>query len=134
MVRGAFLLLAAAVTAVKPPHVVFILTDDLGWNYPGYHNPEVITPTLDALASGGVRLESHYAYKYCSPTRGSFLTGRYPWSLASVRCNLIPSSIPEGVHLDYKMLPQSLATAGYVSHHAGKWHLVRGSACSCVVV
>ena len=56
------------------PHLVMALTDDLGWNYPGYHNPEVISPTLDQLAHEGVRLESHYTYKYCAPTRGSFLT------------------------------------------------------------
>jgi len=45
------------------PNIVFALTDDLGWNYPGYHNPEANTPTLDALAREGVRLDSHYTYK-----------------------------------------------------------------------
>ena len=59
----------------------------------------------------------------CSPSRGSFLTGRYAWHLPSVRCNFIPSSIPEGVPLEYNMLPKHLATAGYKSHHVGKWHL-----------
>lgn len=61
---------AAAATFSKKPHLVMALTDDLGWNYPGYHNPEVITPTLDKLAKEGIRLESHYTYKYCAPTRG----------------------------------------------------------------
>jgi len=42
------------------PHIVFALTDDLGWNYPGFHNEEIISPTLDRLAKEGVRLESHY--------------------------------------------------------------------------
>ena len=50
---------SAAAAAVAKPHIVFALTDDLGWNYPGYHNPEVNTPTLDLLAKQGVRLESH---------------------------------------------------------------------------
>ncbi len=52
--------------AAPPPHIVFILTDDLGWNYPGYKNEEkfVITPTLDHLATvEGLRLESAYMYK-----------------------------------------------------------------------
>ena len=49
----------AAAAAAGRPHLVMALTDDLGWNYPGYHNPEVHTPTLDALAAEGVRLESH---------------------------------------------------------------------------
>ena len=116
---------AAAPRAARRPHLVFILTDDLGWNYPGYqNNPEVKTPTLDRLAmKEGVRLDSSYMYKYCSPSRGSFLTGRYPWKLPGVRCNLIPSSIPEGVPLAYTMLPEHLAKVGYFSAHVGKWHL-----------
>ena len=105
--------------ATSAPNLIYVLTDDLGWNYPGFHNPEVITPTLDELARGGLQLESHYMYKYCSPSRGSLMTGRYPWNLVSVRCNLIPSTIPEGVHLDYKMLPQALKSVGYTSHHIG---------------
>jgi len=83
---------------------------------------QVKTPTLDALAREGVILESAYTYKYCAPTRGSFLTGRYPYHLVATRCNLIPSTIPEGIHLGYTMLPKRLAQAGYVSHHVGKWH------------
>jgi hypothetical protein len=112
---------AAAAAPAQAPHLIMALTDDLGWNYPGYHNPEVVTPTLDQLAKEGVRLESHYTYKYCAPTRGSFLTGRFPYHLAATRCNLIPSSIPEGTDLGYTMLPKLLATQGYVSHHVGKW-------------
>jgi hypothetical protein len=52
-------------------------------------------------------------YKYCSPTRGSLLTGRYPWHLVSTRCNLIPSSTPEGVDLRYEFLPKHMARGGY---------------------
>jgi len=114
----------AATAAPLRPHIIFAMVDDLGWNYPGYHNPEVLTPTLDRLATTeGVRLESMYVYKYCSPSRGSLLSGRYPWHLASTRCNLIPSTIPEGLHLDYTLLPAHLARASYRSHHVGKWHL-----------
>ena len=118
------LLLSTTGAGARRPHLVFVLTDDLGWNYPGYHNAEVKTPTLDRLAmKEGVRLESSYMYKYCSPSRGSLLTGRYPWKLPGVRCNLIPSSIPEGVPLAYTMLPEHLAKVGYFSAHVGKWHL-----------
>ena len=113
----------AATAAAPPPHIIFALTDDLGSNFPGYTNGEgvVKTPTLDRLATrDGVRLHHNYMYKYCSPSRGAFLTGRYPWKLASTRCNFIPSSIPEGVDLGYTMLPKHLSKAGYVSHHIGK--------------
>ena len=66
----------AAAAAAGRPHLVMALTDDLGWNYPGYHNPEVHTPTLDALAAEGVRLESH-----CEPAgseRAAQLSLRLP--------------------------------------------------------
>lgn len=80
------------------------------------------TPTLDALSAQGVRLESHYTYKYCAPSRAAFLTGRYPYHMEATRCNFIPSGIPEGTNLGFNMIPVHLAKAGYVSHHVGKWH------------
>ena len=103
-----------------------MVTDDLGFNYPGYSqgNTDVKTPTMDRLAKEeGVILNASYMYKYCSPSRGSLLSGRYPWKLSSSRCNLIPSSIPEGVDLTYEFLPLHLRKAGYRSVHIGKWHL-----------
>tara|TARA_B100000795_G_C22800357_1_gene441561 strand:- start:2085 stop:3749 length:1665 start_codon:yes stop_codon:yes gene_type:complete len=107
-----------------PPHIIIAVTDDLGWNYPGYHNSAIKTPTLDFLATQrGVRLNNSYMYKYCSPSRGSLMTGRYPWKMASTRCNFIPSSIPEGIDLGYTFLPKHLAKANYYTSHIGKWHL-----------
>ena len=48
---------AVAAAASPPPHIIFALTDDLGGNFPGYHNDAVSTPTLDHLAiMEGVRL------------------------------------------------------------------------------
>ena len=53
---------AAAAAAAPPPHLIMVVTDDLGYNFPGYLNQakEVKTPTLDRLATKeGVRLSSH---------------------------------------------------------------------------
>jgi arylsulfatase A-like enzyme len=96
--------------------------DDNGWAGVGYNNPHLNTPTLDSLASDGLKLTSHYTYKYCAPTRGSFLTGRLPYRLASTRVNFIPWQLTDGTHLSYTMLPQRLKQAGYYSVHLGKWH------------
>ncbi len=98
----------------------------MGYNTPGFINPLVKTPAIDALASEGVRT-SMYSYKFCSPSRGSFLTGRFPWRMSStlcddVVCNYLPSHIPMGIHLGYSMLPKRLQEAGYISYHVGKWH------------
>lgn len=56
------------------PNVIFVLTDDLGFNAPGYINSRIISPTLDRLATEGLRLNRMYNYRYCSPTvRGAVL-------------------------------------------------------------
>ena len=66
---------ASSTNNTTKPNIVFVLTDDNGWAGVGYNNPYVQTPHLDALADSGLKLTSQYVYKYCAPTRGSFLTG-----------------------------------------------------------
>ena len=56
-----------------------MLADDFGWNNIGYRNPEIRSPTLDALATDGIKLDRHYTYKYCSPTRSALMSGRLPY-------------------------------------------------------
>ena len=63
-----------------------------------------------------------FPLQYCAPTRGSFLTGRFPYKLSATRSNLIPWTLPDGIHLGYSMLPKKLKAAGYWSAHIGKWH------------
>ena len=69
-------------------------------------------------------MQRHYVYRYCAPTRGSFLTGRYPYRLSATRANLIPWALLDGINTTYTYLPKKLkgASTPYVSHHIGKWH------------
>jgi len=66
--------------ADRPPNIVLILVDDLGWADVGcygsrYHE----TPHIDALCRQGMKFTQGYAAcAVCSPTRASILTGRYP--------------------------------------------------------
>ena len=115
-------LFSAAQYAAQAPHIIFILTDDNGWAGVGYNNPALHTPTLDAMAADGLTLTSQYVYQFCAPTRGSFLTGRLPYRLASTKKNFIPWHMPDGTHLSYNMLPAKLKAANYTSVHIGKWH------------
>eukprot|EP01083_Nonionella_stella_P232800 820852_1 len=100
-----------------------MLTDDMGWNSM-WHNPEEITPTLDSMVDTSLVLKSFYVYKYCSPTRGSFLTGRFPYKLAGTRTNFVPATIPDGIHLGYTYIAKKLQEANppYASYLVGKWH------------
>ena len=110
-------------SATKPPHLISVFADDLGWYDTAIHNEGAPTPALKALASEGYVLERHYVFRYCSPSRRSFLSGRFPTSITSVQ--------PDGANLCSDFLPLATTTiaeklsvgAGYECHFIGKGHL-----------
>ena len=71
-------LLTGAITLAEQPNIVFILTDDLGFNQIGaYGKTPIKTPHLDKLANQGIRFTQAYAGNtVCSPSRVSLFTGR----------------------------------------------------------
>ena len=122
--------LVSATVDPPPPHIIAILADDAGWNDFGFTRnieadesllagPQAKTPHLDALARAGVVLSNHYSYRYCSPSRAAFLTGRLPFHVHEANPGL---QTPGCTNLNYTMLPAKLAAAGYYSVMAGKWH------------
>ena len=66
------LALAVVATAARP-NLIMVVADDFGWNDLGLRNPDMHTPHMDAMAREGLLLERHYVFKFCSPTRSSFL-------------------------------------------------------------
>ena len=54
----------------RPPHLILVIGDDVGYNNVGYHggNPEAQTPVIDSLASEGVTFSRFYAYCWCGPS------------------------------------------------------------------
>lgn len=101
------------------PNIVLIMADDLGWGDVGFNGNEVIkTPGLDKMASSGVILDRFYAAApVCSPTRGSFLTGRHPYRYGIYFANV-------GFMKDQEItLAEVLKKEGYSTGHFGKWHL-----------
>jgi len=111
-------ILAAKTSGIRP-NIIVILADDQGWNDIGYHNPNIQTPNLDRLAAEGVRLDQHYVYATCSPTRVALLSGRYPSRFG------VLAPLGETTHMqgDDAHLPQLLRATGYRTHLAGKWHI-----------
>jgi len=64
--------------AASPPHILFVVADDLGWSDVGFHGSKIQTPNIDKLASEGVELDNYYVLPICTPTRSALMTGRYP--------------------------------------------------------
>jgi len=103
------------------PNILWICTDQQRFDTLGcYGNPFVHTPNLDRLAEQSVLFENAFSQSpVCTPSRASFLTGRYP---RTTRCRQNGQTIPE----DEVLVTKLLHDAGYVCGLAGKLHL---SAC-----
>ena len=120
---AAALLSSTAVGATRPPNVIHIVADDLGWKDLGFQGAtDIRTPKLDRLAREGARFEQFYVQPMCTPSRAALLTGRYPMRYG-LQTLVIPSKGTYGLSTDEYLLPQVLADAGYQTAIIGKWHL-----------
>jgi len=100
------------------PNIVLLMGDDHGWDETGYNgHPFVITPVLDEMAASGLRFDRFYSgHPSCSPTRGSFMTGRHPNRYGTFTPGW--STRPEEITIAHLM-----KDAGYATAHFGKWHI-----------
>ena len=76
MVAGCWFALALF-SGAKPPNIILIMTDDMGFSDLGCYGSEIETPNLDALAENGLRFTQFYNAGRCCPTRASLMTGLY---------------------------------------------------------
>jgi arylsulfatase A-like enzyme len=110
------------------PNIIYIMVDDMGYaDLEGYGRKDYKTPNLDRLASEGMKFTNAYAgAPVCTPTRVSYMTGRYParhpvglrepleWSTRD-------SAL--GLNGDQPTLASVLKENGYHTALIGKWHL-----------
>lgn len=110
----------------RPPNIVVIVTDDMGYADIGVHgSKDIPTPNIDALAKGGIRFTDAYVSgPYCSPTRAGLLTGRYPQRFGhEFNLDLSPAHSDFGLPLSETTMADRLKSAGYRTALFGKWHL-----------
>jgi arylsulfatase len=116
---------SSAPAAERPPNVVLMLSDNLGFGEIGVYGGGALrgapTPRLDALAAEGLRFTNFNVEVECTPSRSALLTGRMPvrsgtWRAASagMQGGLAPWEVT---------LAETLSDAGYATAIFGKWHL-----------
>ncbi len=119
-------------TVKKPPNIVLVVADDLGYSDLGCFGSEISTPNIDALARQGQIFTSFYTAAVCSPTRAMLLTGtdNHIAGLGNMAEQIqgidqlagqpgyegyLNDSVVSVAHL--------LKDQGYHTYIAGKWHL-----------
>ena len=101
----------------RPPNVVLIVADDLGWGDVGFNGrAEWTTPNLDRLTKDGRVLERCYsAAVVCAPSRAAFLTGKYTIH-SGVRRN------DDDLPTEEVTIAEAIKPLGYRTALFGKWH------------
>ncbi len=120
----------------QKPNIILINIDDMGWRDVGFMGSEYYeTPNLDALAADGMIFTNAYASaSNCAPSRACMMSGQWTprhriFTVAnsdrgkSRDRKLIPTPNNEYMPDDNLLIPEILKEAGYITCHAGKWHL-----------
>ena len=107
------------------PNIVLILMDNLGYGELGVYGGGILrgapTPSIDKLASEGMRLLNFNVEAQCTPSRSALMTGRF--SIRSGTYQVPQGGLPEGLTQWEVTIAELLSAQGYATGTWGKWHL-----------
>jgi arylsulfatase len=109
----------------KPPNILYILIDDIGFGDLGNADLNAIrgykTPNINKFARQGMRLARMYTEPSCTPTRVAFMTGRQPHRNGMGDTTVDIAGF--GLAAKEVTIAEILSDAGYNTVHIGKWHM-----------
>src|SRR6202047_3857372 len=116
---------AYAQPASRPPNIIFVLADDLGYaDVSCYGRRDFTTPNIDRIAARGMRFLQGYANSaVCSASRLALITGRYQYRLRLGLEEPLFGNPEVGLPPEHPTLPSLLKKAGYGTTLIGTWHL-----------
>ena len=119
---------AAGEKAARPPNVIVILADDIGYgDFSCYGAKQVKTPNVDRLAKEGMRFtDAHATAAVCTPTRYAMLTGQYAWR-NKAGAGILSGEAPLAIDPAKATAPAIMQKAGYTTGIVGKWHIGLGA-------
>jgi len=101
----------------RPPNIVLILADDMGYSDPGYMGGEAARPHLDRLSRTGATFLNCFNNAKCAPSRAALMSG-----MNAVRVKAFKS---KGNLRENRAacVAEILGAHGYATIMAGKWHI-----------
>ena len=108
------------------PNILVILFDDVGFSDFGCYGSPIKTPTIDRLASEGLRYSGFHTSAMCSTTRAALLTGRNPHSVGVGCLANFDSGYPGyrgKIAREAGTLAEMLRAHAYRNYMVGKWHV-----------
>jgi arylsulfatase len=108
--------------STRPPNIIVIAGDDLGYGDLSCYGSSIATPNIDSIAQQGAQFfQCNSASPVCSPARAGILTGRYPTRYGMPR--VLDTTDTYGLPASETTIPQMLKSSGYATMAVGKWHL-----------
>jgi arylsulfatase A-like enzyme len=109
----------------KPPNIIYVLADDLGYgDIAAFNdNSKIATPNIDQMASEGMKFtDAHTSSAVCTPTRYGILTGRYNWR-SRLKSGVLGGKSTALIPLSRTTVASLLKKQNYQTAYIGKWHL-----------